>query len=68
MNRTKRKNQTYGFCCGCVVPDESVLKDGACVGVELPAARLVFAPTGPLGRDQDDVRRFGDAAAAGIKR
>lgn len=48
--------------------DESLLKDGGCVRVELPAARLVFAPTGPLERDQDDVRRFADAAAEGIKR
>lgn len=48
--------------------DESLLKDGACVKVDLPAARLVFAPTGPLERDQDDVRRFADAAVAGIKR
>lgn len=48
--------------------DESVLKEGACVKVDLPASRLVFSPTGPLNRDQDDVRRFSDAAAAGIKR
>ncbi|XP_041087938.1 putative aminopeptidase W07G4.4 [Polyodon spathula] len=30
--------------------------------------RLVFAPTGPLDRDYDDVRRFTDAAVAGMKR
>jgi len=41
---------------GCVVP------------VDLPAKRLVFAPTGPLDRDYDDLRRFSEAATAGIKR
>lgn len=51
-----------------MLPDETVLKDGACVKVAVPASRVVFAPTGPLNRDQDDVRRFADAAAAGIKR
>ncbi len=30
--------------------------------------RLVVAPTGPLGRDHDDVRRFADAATAGVRR
>jgi len=30
--------------------------------------RLVLAPTGPLDRDHDDVRRFGDAARAAIER
>jgi len=30
--------------------------------------RLVFAPTGPLDRDYDDVRRYFDAAQEGIKR
>ncbi|MCI4381247.1 hypothetical protein PGIGA_G00249270 [Pangasianodon gigas] len=36
--------------------------------VGLPGDRLVFAPTGPLNRDYDDVRRFSDAAENGIKR
>jgi leucyl aminopeptidase len=35
---------------------------------ELPSGRIIFAPTGPLTRDYDDVRRFGDAAVKGIKR
>lgn len=35
---------------------------------DLPGGRLVLAPTGPLGRDHDDVRRVGDAAAAGMRR
>lgn len=30
--------------------------------------RLVVSPTGPIGRDHDDVRRFADAAAKGIRR
>ncbi|MGH0182913.1 UNVERIFIED_CONTAM: hypothetical protein FKN15_010910, partial [Acipenser sinensis] len=34
----------------------------------VPGDRLVFAPTGPLDRDYDDVRRFTDAAVAGMKR
>ncbi|XP_062912903.1 putative aminopeptidase W07G4.4 [Mobula hypostoma] len=36
--------------------------------VGLPGSRLIFAPTGPLNRDYDDVRRFSDAANSGIKR
>ncbi|XP_053480238.1 putative aminopeptidase W07G4.4 [Ictalurus furcatus] len=35
---------------------------------DLPGHRLVFAPTGPLNRDYDDVRRFSDAAEKGVKR
>ncbi|KAM7391360.1 hypothetical protein PAMP_022056 [Pampus punctatissimus] len=34
----------------------------------LPGNRLVFASTGPVNRDYDDVRRFSDAAANGIQR
>uniref|UniRef100_A0A8C7V3V0 Zgc:152830 n=1 Tax=Oncorhynchus mykiss TaxID=8022 RepID=A0A8C7V3V0_ONCMY len=34
----------------------------------LPGKRLVFASTGPVNRDYDDVRRFSDAAVNGIKR
>jgi leucyl aminopeptidase len=34
----------------------------------VPGGRLVLAPTGPLDRDHDDVRRFGDAARAGLRR
>jgi leucyl aminopeptidase len=30
--------------------------------------RLVFSPTGPLDRDYDDVRRYADATAKGLKR
>ncbi|XP_028851948.1 putative aminopeptidase W07G4.4 [Denticeps clupeoides] len=35
---------------------------------DLPGNRLVFASTGPVNRDYDDVRRFADAAEKGIKR
>ncbi|ESO93040.1 hypothetical protein LOTGIDRAFT_190097 [Lottia gigantea] len=34
----------------------------------VPGRRLIFSPTGLLNRDYDDVRRFADAAIAGIKR
>jgi leucyl aminopeptidase len=34
----------------------------------LAGSRLVLAPTGPLGRDHDDVRRFAEAAREGVKR
>jgi leucyl aminopeptidase len=30
--------------------------------VDLPGGRVIWSPTGPLGRDHDDVRAFGDAA------
>jgi len=33
-----------------------------------PGNRLVFASTGPVNRDYDDVRRFSDAAVSAIKR
>ncbi len=35
---------------------------------DLPGGRFVLAATGPLNRDQDDVRRIADAAAAGLRR
>ena len=35
---------------------------------KLAGGRLVFAPTGPIDRDWDDVRRYGDAAKAGVQR
>lgn len=34
----------------------------------LPGNRLIFASTGPVNRDYDDIRRFSDAASNGIKR
>ena len=35
---------------------------------EVAGGRLILAPTGPLDRDYDDVRRVGDAARAGLLR
>lgn len=43
--------------------DVSLLFDDA-----LPGQRLIFAPTGPVSRDYDDVRTFGDAARRGVVR
>lgn len=34
----------------------------------LPAKRLIYAPTGPIDPDYDDVRSFAEAADKGIKR
>lgn len=34
----------------------------------LPGNRMVFASTGPVNRDYDDIRRFSDAAVNGVKR
>lgn len=48
--------------------DAALSKDGGVLPINLPAKRLVFAPTGPVNRDFDDVRRYGDAAAKGVKR
>jgi len=38
------------------------------VPVSLPAKRLIYSSTGPLDRDYDDLRRFSEAAEAGVKR
>ena len=48
--------------------DNSVNKEGVCLKVDGPINRLFFAPTGPLNRDYDDVRRFHDAGENGIKK
>lgn len=49
--------------------DDRLDKDVTLVfGPELPGKRLVYAPTGPLRRDYDDVRRIGDAARKGVLR
>lgn len=38
------------------------------VSDHVPGKRLVYSPTGPVDRDFDDVRRFTDAALAGVKK
>ena len=38
------------------------------IAASLAGGRLVVAPTGPLNRDMDDVRRFADAARLGLQR
>lgn len=48
--------------------DSAALTSVSVCPVALPCRRLVFSPTGPLDRDYDDVRRFSDAANAGMKR
>ena len=50
--------------------DDSFDKEGGFI--LLPSShkirRLVYSPVGPVNRDQDDVRRFRDAAYKGVKR
>ena len=48
--------------------DKAALDCVSVLAVDLPCKRMVFSPTGPLTRDYDDVRRFSDAATAGLKR
>ncbi|CAF3419152.1 unnamed protein product [Rotaria sp. Silwood1] len=33
-----------------------------------PGKRLIYSPTGPINRDFDDVRRFSEAASAGVRK
>uniref|UniRef100_A0A672TCZ0 Putative aminopeptidase W07G4.4 n=1 Tax=Sinocyclocheilus grahami TaxID=75366 RepID=A0A672TCZ0_SINGR len=55
--------QDYSAVDCCVAEEVVVVKVPG-----LSGNRLVFACTGPVNRDYDDVRRFSDAAAKGIKR
>jgi len=48
--------------------DASVTTGGCVVPVSLSCGRLVFSPTGPVDRDYDDLSRFTEAAASGVKR
>jgi len=48
--------------------DKAAVTKGAVVPISLPCGRLVYSPTGPVDRDYDDLRRFSDAAVAGINR
>lgn len=38
------------------------------IAPEIAGGRLIMAPTGPVSRDYDDVRRYADAARAGVAR
>jgi len=46
------------------IENQAVLLVASC----LPSKRLIYSATGPVNRDQDDVRRFADAAYAGVAR
>ncbi|HEY6882278.1 MAG TPA: aminopeptidase [Polyangiales bacterium] len=49
--------------------DQRVGRDVVLVpAAEVAGGRLILAPTGPLDRDYDDVRRVADAAAVGVAR
>lgn len=49
--------------------DKAAEKDAVLIiSNSAPGQRLIFSPTGPINRDQDDVRRFADAGVKGIKR
>jgi len=48
--------------------DKAAVTKGCVIPISLPCKRLVFSPTGPVDRDYDDVRRFQEAAEAGINR
>jgi hypothetical protein len=48
--------------------DEALHTDGALLRADAPGKRLVYAPTGPINPDSDDIRSFADAAARGVKR
>eukprot|EP00117_Sycon_ciliatum_P050502 scpid56700/ scgid35639/ Putative aminopeptidase W07G4.4 len=49
--------------------DHAVGKEPVVIAVpNVHCRRMVYSPTGPVDRDYDDVRRYSDAAVAGIKR
>ncbi|KAL6076418.1 CARP [Balamuthia mandrillaris] len=58
VERTTKVDAAFAATTNLVVVDEKQAAGG----------RLVFSPTGPLSRDQDDVRRYADAAKAGVLR
>jgi leucyl aminopeptidase len=47
--------------------DRRVGREAQLIPAEVAGGRLIYAPTGPLDRDYDDVRRVTDAAARGMK-
>lgn len=48
--------------------DEAVSSVGGVFSINLPSKRFVYAPTGPICPDYDDVRSFADAAKKGVSR
>ncbi|XP_059468370.1 putative aminopeptidase W07G4.4 [Neocloeon triangulifer] len=48
--------------------DEALHSEGAVLKTQLPQKRLVYAPTGPLNPDFDDVRSFAETGAKAVKR
>ncbi|HPY19167.1 MAG TPA: aminopeptidase [Polyangiaceae bacterium] len=59
----------YGPIRAAAEVDERVGKEVTMVHTkQVAGGRLVIAPTGPIQRDWDDVRRYGDAAKAGVRR
>lgn len=48
--------------------DSSFEKDISFLDIDAKVKRLVYAPTGPVNRDYDDIRRYYDAAHNGMKR
>ncbi|XP_003740031.1 putative aminopeptidase W07G4.4 [Galendromus occidentalis] len=61
------KAEIYAAALGAIEKtDESFEKTLTFIHVD--GARVVYSPTGPLNRDQDDIRVFSDAAIKGVKR
>ncbi|HEX6242523.1 MAG TPA: hypothetical protein VFZ61_16535, partial [Polyangiales bacterium] len=48
--------------------DARAAREASLVAAPVSGGRLIVAPSGPLDRDVDDVRRIGDAARAGVVR
>ncbi|KAF4525276.1 hypothetical protein B566_EDAN009359 [Ephemera danica] len=48
--------------------DDDMHNEGAVLAVNLPCRRLVYAPTGKINRDFDDVRSYMDASGNGMRR
>jgi len=63
--------QSISYCCDCSCPVMLLwwwLQWPCFIQFTLTALLQVYAPTGPVTRDYDDVRRFQEAAEKGLKR
>ncbi|NIB44888.1 leucyl aminopeptidase family protein [Pseudomaricurvus alkylphenolicus] len=59
--------QVNAVLAGAAQVDQRLGKETVLIHAsELAGGRLIHAPTGPLDRDYDDVRRFADAAASAM--